>query len=156
MNEGKPHAVVIGGGPAGLKAGSELTRRGARVTLLVPKGTPTDFSSVPAALRPIVSRVGAHLEASIVHDYLYDAWVGVRTEPLERVRLFADKVFRAGLLAARLPTWRRALMYQAVRRFGCRRLRSRSARIYTFFVSTPRGRLATFGSMWSRPARRWC
>ncbi len=94
---------------------------GARITLLVPKGTPTDFSTVPAPLRPIVSRVGAHLEASIVHDYLYDAWAGFRTEPLERDRLFADKVFRAGLVAARVPAWRRALMYRSVRRFGWRR-----------------------------------
>lgn len=94
---------------------------GARVMLLVPKGTPTDFSSVPAPLRPIVSRVGAYLEASVVHDYLYDAWTGFRAEPLERDRLFADQVFRAGLVAAQVPAWRRWLMYQSVRRFGWRR-----------------------------------
>ena len=94
---------------------------GAPATLVVPKGTPTDFSTVPALLRPIVARVGAHLEASIVHDYLYDAWADFRPEPLERDRLFADKVFRAALIAARVPLWRRTLMYLAVRWFGWRR-----------------------------------
>ncbi len=91
---------------------------GEATVLVVPKGTLTDFSTVPAPLRPVVARVGAHLEASVVHDYLYDAWAAFRPGPTERDRLFADKVFLAALVAAEVPAWRRTLMYQAVRRFG--------------------------------------
>uniref|UniRef100_UPI0025D0A726 DUF1353 domain-containing protein n=1 Tax=uncultured Ralstonia sp. TaxID=114715 RepID=UPI0025D0A726 len=55
-----------------------------------------------------------------VHDYLYEAWwkKPYRSAPSRRDQLFADKVFRAGLIAAKVPWLKRVLMYQAVRRFG--------------------------------------
>ena len=41
--------------------------------IVVPGGMLTDLSSVPTLARTIVSQVGPHLEASIVHDFLYVA-----------------------------------------------------------------------------------
>ena len=93
---------------------------GELTTLVVPKGTVTDFASVPRLFRGLVSKVGAHLEVSVVHDYLYEAWwkKPYRSAPSRRDQRFADKVFRAGLIAAKVPWLKRILMYQAVRRFG--------------------------------------
>ncbi|MDZ7713841.1 MAG: DUF1353 domain-containing protein [Rhodovibrio sp.] len=42
--------------------------------LTVPRGMLTDLASVPWGARNTVGRVGPHLEASIVHDYLFIAW----------------------------------------------------------------------------------
>lgn len=42
--------------------------------ITVPKGMLSDLSSAPFPLQCIVGRVGPHLEATIVHDYLYVAW----------------------------------------------------------------------------------
>lgn len=47
---------------------------GSSKCITVPKGMLTDLSSAPFPLRCIVGRVGPHLEATIVHDYLYIAW----------------------------------------------------------------------------------
>lgn len=40
----------------------------------VPRRFLTDLSTVPCILRPLIGRVGPHLEASIIHDWLYVAW----------------------------------------------------------------------------------
>ena len=47
---------------------------GVRTSLTVPRGMLTDLASVPAIARPVIGQVGPHLEASIVHDYLYVSW----------------------------------------------------------------------------------
>ena len=67
-------------------------------SLTVPRGMLTDLSSVPWGARNIVDRVGPHLEASIVHDYLFIAWQllegrGARREDFR----FANAVMFAGL-----------------------------------------------------------
>ena len=63
-----------------------------------PRGLYTDLSSVPAFGRWIVSKVGPHLEASIIHDYLYMKWTDDR---LDNRRfsdwVFADECLRAGM-----------------------------------------------------------
>jgi hypothetical protein len=65
--------------------------------LTAPKGLYTDLSSIPAFGRWIVSKVGPHLEASILHDWLYVAWTDHR--PLDAPR-FSDFVFANAVLAA--------------------------------------------------------
>ncbi len=66
--------------------------------VVAPRGLYTDLSSVPAFGRWIVSKVGAHLEASIIHDYLYMKWTDDR---LDNQRfcdwVFADECLRAGI-----------------------------------------------------------
>jgi hypothetical protein len=83
-----------------------------------PQGMLTDLSSSPRFARAIVGKVGPHLEASIVHDFLYIAWQdidgrGARPED----RRFADKLLLAGMAAAKVGRIKRGLIYLAVRSF---------------------------------------
>ncbi|WP_162917630.1 DUF1353 domain-containing protein [Dongia deserti] len=99
--------------------------------ITVPEGLTTDLASVPRFIRPLIDRVGPHLEASIVHDYLYVAWQDIeRYEPWERDRAFADALFLAGMAAARVPRWKRWTIYGAVRLFGGRVYRDRNPARY--------------------------
>jgi hypothetical protein len=90
---------------------------GVRQTVTVPAGMVTDLASVPWFARWLVGRVGPHLEASIVHDFLYIAWQdldrrGARKEDWK----FADHVLRAGMrkVDLRLGGFRRTLIFLAV------------------------------------------
>lgn len=85
--------------------------------ICVPKNLLTDLSSVPWWSRWLVSRVGPHLEASIVHDWLYVAWQHEKKDATKEMRSFADDVFRAAMQEAKVKGWRVWLIYQAVR-FG--------------------------------------
>lgn len=82
--------------------------------ICVPKTLLTDLSSVPWWGRWLVSRVGPHLEASIVHDWLYVAWQHEEKDATEEMRGFADDVFRAAMEEAKVKSWRIWLIYQAV------------------------------------------
>lgn len=74
----------------------ELRRETWRIT--APRGLYTDLSSIPAFGRWIVSKVGPHLEASIVHDYLYMKWTDARLGERRFCDwVFADEVLRAGM-----------------------------------------------------------
>ena len=93
-------------------------------TITVPAGMLTDLASVPKAARSVVGRVGRHLEASLVHDFLYIAWQDLDgVEPTKRNRKFADRVFRAGMREAESRVT--GLVYRAVRLFGGRIFRGR-------------------------------
>lgn len=88
--------------------------------LVVPRGLYNDLASVPELLWSLIGPIGPHLEASVVHDYLYMAWTDFRPKNARRVdHEFADKVFLAGMRkASNLKRWRRAAIYRAVRWFG--------------------------------------
>jgi hypothetical protein len=89
---------------------------GAPRTVTVPQGMLTDLASIPAPARPLISQVGPHLEASIVHDFLYIAWQdldGGEAKPEDR--RFADKLMRVAMKAANVSSWKRFLIYNAVR-----------------------------------------
>lgn len=74
---------------------------GERRSLTVPRGMLTDLASVPSVARSIIGRVGPHLEASIVHDYLYVAWqLFDGREPRKVDYRFANEVMYAGMRAA--------------------------------------------------------
>ena len=85
---------------------------------MVHEGMFTDLSSVPRIARGIVGRVGPHLEASIVHDWLYVAWQVEEIKPTDEMRQFADDVFRAGMQKAKVGALKRWAIYQAVRLGG--------------------------------------
>ena len=92
---------------------------GASRRITVPKGMLTDLSSVPRLARTIVGRVGPHLEASIVHDFLYIAWQDVPGYTAKSEdKVFADKLMRAAMRAANVETQQVELIYRAVRVFG--------------------------------------
>ena len=81
----------------------------------IPAGFLTDLSSVPRPGRWAVSRVGPHLEASIVHDWLYVAWQFEGRDPTARMRRFADDVLLAAMKEANVGWLKRYLIYGAVR-----------------------------------------
>lgn len=88
-------------------------------SLTVPKGMLTDLASVPPLARSIVGRVGPHLEAAIVHDFLYIAWQDVADRNARRAdRAFADKLMRVAMRTARVRPCRRNLIYGAIRAGG--------------------------------------
>ncbi len=87
-------------------------------TITVPKGMLTDLSSSPRAAWALVAPVGPHLEASIVHDFLYIAWQDIGRQPQSNDWLFADNVMRAGMIEAGVEASQREMIYAAVRAFG--------------------------------------
>jgi len=90
-----------------------------RQELAVPRGLFNDLSSVPRPLWSLIGPIGPHLEASIVHDYLYMAWTDHRDTPRRADRDFADAVFLAAMRAATdQKRWRRWAIHKAVRAFG--------------------------------------
>lgn len=82
------------------------------LTLKAPRGLYTDLASVPDALWGLVGPIGPHLEASIVHDYLYMAWTDFRARAARRDWAFADAVFLAGMTKSRVA--KRKLIYGVV------------------------------------------
>ena len=86
-------------------------------SIRAPRGTLTDLSSAPRLLRPFVGRVGPHLEATVVHDYLYVGWQVFNLTPTDDMRLFSDKVMLAAMLASGMGCKAYAI-YWAIRLFG--------------------------------------
>lgn len=78
----------------------ELTIAGHTFVIVVPKGMTTDLASVPKIFRGLIGRVGPHLEACIVHDWLYVAWQDQNRDPSKADHKFANQVLYAGLRAA--------------------------------------------------------
>ena len=101
-----------------------------RLRISIPAGFLTDLSSVPRPGRWYVSRVGPHLEASIVHDWLYVAWQFEGREPTDRMKRFADDVFLAAMKRAKVRGFKRWVMYGAVRFFGGSAFRGRDDRLF--------------------------
>lgn len=99
--------------------------------ITVPRGLITDLASVPWFARWLVSRVGPHLEAAIIHDYLYIAWQDLGSAPPDpKDRAFADKFLREALKAANVWWFRRWAIYRSVRLFGWRSYASREEQRY--------------------------
>ena len=86
-------------------------------TIRVPRGAVTDLASVPPGFRWYVSRVGPHLEASIVHDWLYVAWQKHELLPTDDRRLFSDRVMLEGMLASGMGC-KAHVIYWVIRVFG--------------------------------------
>jgi len=76
----------------------------------VPAGYVTDLATVPRILWSIFPRDGEYAPASIVHDYLYSSALISKS--------FADDIFNEASRECGTPTWRRLMMFTAVRIFG--------------------------------------
>jgi hypothetical protein len=81
--------------------------------ITVPEGYRTDFASVPRFFWRIIPPYGRYAKAAVAHDYLCD----------QRGRTGIDsatthKVFREAMEVLKVPAWKRALMYRAVKWFG--------------------------------------
>lgn len=89
------------------------------IKLTVPKGMLTDLSSVPRIARSIIGRVGPHLEATIIHDFLYVAWQDLPDRGARRRdQVFADKLMRAAMREASVDFTDRFLIYNALKLAG--------------------------------------
>lgn len=90
------------------------THQGARpFCIVVPPGFVTDFASVPRI--PVAWLVvgDTAIAPAVVHDWLYTVQTCTREQ--------ADKIFFEAMTAARChSSWKRALMYSAVRWCGAR------------------------------------
>ncbi len=88
-------------------------------SITVPKGMLTDLASVPSVARSIVGRVGPHLEASIVHDFLYIAWQDLADHGARKAdRRFADELFRVAMEEAKVCCLKKLLILLAVKLIG--------------------------------------
>ena len=93
---------------------------GIRHSIVVPKGLETDLASVPKLARGLVSKVGRHLEAAIIHDWLYGYHPFEGLSPGMWTRELADAVFLAGMKASNVSKIKMFLIYRAVRLGGRR------------------------------------
>jgi len=84
------------------------------LTIKAPRGLYTDLASVPKAFWQIVGPIGRHLEASVLHDYLYMAWTDFRGKAVRRDQDFADEMFLAGMKVSRVRPLHRTLIHAAV------------------------------------------
>lgn len=84
---------------------------GEAATLTINPPFATDLASIPKIVpKWIAQKVAAHIEAAVVHDYLYVTAMWSKE--------IADEIFLAAMKAANVPSWRRAVMYRMVRWFG--------------------------------------
>ena len=84
-----------------------------RECISIPKGFVTDFASIPRLpLTWIVGSpaTGKYRRAAVVHDYLYFK--------KETDRDICDKVFREAMEEDNTPSWKKNIVYSAVRLFG--------------------------------------
>ncbi len=99
--------------------------------ITVPQGMVTDLASVPWFARIFIGRVGRHLEASIVHDFLYIAWQDVAGRGArDEDRKFADRLMQVAMKKAKVGAINRCLIYAAVRIFGGGPYRRRDPKRY--------------------------
>ena len=100
-------------------------------SITVPRGMLTDLASVPRFARGLIGRVGPHLEASIVHDFLYIAWQDLPGRGAhDRDRAFADELFSVGMKQAKVHGFKSAAIFRAVRWFGGGTYRERDPNRY--------------------------
>ena len=84
-------------------------------SLTVPKGMLTNLASVPWWARWAVSRVGPHLEASTVHDFLYIAWQNLENYTAkEEDQKFADALMDKAMEKAKVGRIKRNLISGAL------------------------------------------
>ena len=96
-------------------------------SICIPRGYKTDLASVPRLARFFVSRAGPHLEACIVHDWLYEAWIVTNEPPNRSMKKFADDVLKQALKEAKVRSYTVWAIYQACAKFGGREFRRKSA-----------------------------
>ncbi|MBT6284164.1 MAG: DUF1353 domain-containing protein [Rhodospirillaceae bacterium] len=91
---------------------------GKKCFLTVPAGILTDLASVLKVARSYIGRVGPHLEAAIVHDYLYRVWRDLPdVKTTHDMKRFADTVMLVGMQAAGMTT-KAALIHKTLQWFG--------------------------------------
>ncbi len=83
--------------------------------IIVPRGFPTDFASVPWFFRTVIPKTGRYNEATVIHDYMCSL-----SNQGFCSRKEADRIFLECMQELGVKKWRRKVMYASVG-------------IYTFF-----------------------
>lgn len=102
----------IAGLYADLSYHSLMPYQGQPVSFVVPKGYHTDGASIPRWIRWLIGPFEAHTSAAVAHDWLYDGHITDRAT--------ADLIFLEAMRLCGVHTWKRVLMYAAVRVGGGR------------------------------------
>ena len=76
----------------------------------VPSATYTDFASVPRGFRWLISRVGVHGKAALLHDWLCEKKIVKRKE--------ADKIFLEAMKETKVGWLKRRIMFMGVRAYS--------------------------------------
>jgi hypothetical protein len=97
-----------------------LRYRGHTDEFVVPKGSETDFASVPGAFQWLIPRSGRYTKAAVLHDYLWR-----HIDEIGIGRSDADGIFRRAMAELDVPFLRRWLMWAAVRANSLRKSRLR-------------------------------
>lgn len=120
------------------------------IGIQIPTGFVTDFASVPRILWSLFPPIGRYGYAALFHDYVY--W------QQEITRKSADLVFNDTMKELGVPTWKRTMLFLAVRLFGRSAWRNNAAlkaenekRILTNFPDD----LTTTWKAWKRDARAY-
>lgn len=92
------------------------TLGGERVAIVVPERFETDFASIPAWARGLISPFGRHAEPAVIHDWLYA--LGPKGDLYARRR--ADRIFRLALEKVGIGPSLRFVLHAAVRLGGKR------------------------------------
>lgn len=78
--------------------------------IVVPSGFITDLTSIPRVFWNILPPNGKYAKAAIIHDYMYvNAY---------KSKDYADKIFYDAMEVLGVPTWKKEVMYLAVKLFG--------------------------------------
>lgn len=85
-------------------------QEGSEEYIAVKSGFVTDFASVPRVFWSVLPPHGKYAKAAVLHDWLY-------TNAIESKR-YADDVFNEAMGVLGVPSWKRWIMYRAVRLFG--------------------------------------
>lgn len=79
-------------------------------SITVPKGFETDLASVPLFFQLFVPVTGRYLEATIIHDYLYEHALRTKQE--------ADAILAEGMRVLKGKRWRQIVINLGVKYFG--------------------------------------
>jgi len=85
------------------------TPDGVTHTVTVPPGTTTDFASIPRVFQSIVTKLGPHIEAAVIHDHLC-----ITRENSGYTSKEAADIFYAGMIAGGTPRRTAWMMWKAV------------------------------------------
>ena len=77
--------------------------------IVVPKGSPSDFFSIPWGFRWLLPKSQKGNQAAVLHDYLCD-------NP-DRSQKEIDLIFLEAMEVLKVSKWKRNTMYQAVKAF---------------------------------------
>lgn len=92
-----------------------------RVCIVIPKGTVTDFASIPRALWRVLSPTDRHVgKPAVVHDRLY------REPSIQITRAQADNELREAMNCVGAPWWKRQTVYWSVRVGGGKSFKART------------------------------